>query len=267
MNLIMSLLEFVMKNSYLCFQDRVWHQVDGTAMGTACAPTYANIVVYMREKDVLHEMSRHIYLYRRFLDDVFAYMAASAVEELKARLNAMHPKIRFDFVSNPHEASFLDLCISKGERFARDGRFDLSVHQKKMNLYLYIPYRSFHTEAMKKSFILTELMRYIRNNSGADGYYELRSLFWQRLRDRGYPSAFLLPIFNNIYYSDRPYFLWPSAQLLNCPQLQRAPPRSATLLRRIARLQSAMRPSVGGTDATMAGAEERPLVFVVPYSP
>jgi hypothetical protein len=261
MELIMALLEFVMRNSYLTFQGNVWHQVDGTAMGTACAPVYANIVVYMREKDVLQSMRQHIYLYRRFLDDIFAYIAPSAVEELKARLNAMHPKIRFEFVSHPREASFLDLCISKGERFAREGRFDLAVHQKKMNLYLYIPFRSFHTEAMKKSFILTELMRYIRNSSAAEGYYALRVLFWQRLRDRGYPSAFLQPIFNTIFYCDRPFFLWPSAELLRCPQLQRARPRSATLLRRLARLESAECASAA------AGGGERPLVFVVPYSP
>jgi hypothetical protein len=257
----MDLLDFVMKNSYLTFQDKVWHQVDGTAMGTACAPVYANIVVYMREKEVLHSMRQHIYLYRRFLDDIFAYVAPSAVEELKTQLNAMHPKIRFEFVSHPREASFLDLCISKGERFAREGRFDLAVHQKKMNLYLYIPFRSFHTEAMKKSFILTELMRYIRNSSAAEGYYALRALFWQRLRDRGYPSAFLQPIFNTIFYCDRPFFLWPSAELLSCPQLQQARPRSATLLRRLARLESAQCASAA------AGGEERPLVFVVPYSP
>ena len=38
-----------------------------------------------------------------------------------------------------------------------------------MNLYLYIPYNSFHTDAMKRSFIQTELMRYIRNSSDRRG--------------------------------------------------------------------------------------------------
>ncbi len=261
MELIMSLLEFVMNNSYLTFRDGVWHQVDGTAMGTACAPTYANIVVYMREKDVLHEMRRYIFLYRRFLDDVFVYMAASGVKELQARLNGMHPKIRFDFVIDTQQASFLDLCISKGDRFRRDGRFDLSVHQKKMNLYLYIPYRSFHTDAMKRSFIQTELMRYIRNSSSADGYYSLRGLFFQRLRDRGYPSSFLLPIFNSVFYDDRPFFLWTSAELLSCPQLQLTQPRSTTLLRRLARLRAAEQ------TASADKAKDSPLVFVIPYSP
>ena len=261
MELIMSLLEFVMNNSYLTFRDGVWHQIDGTAMGTACAPTYANIVVYMREKDVLHEMRRYIYLYRRFLDDIFIYMATEGVKEMQARLNSMHPKIRFDFVVDAQQASFLDLCISKGERFHRDGRFDLSVHQKKMNLYLYIPYRSFHTDAMKRSFIQTELMRYIRNSSSPDGFYSLRTLFFHRLRDRGYPSAFLQPIFNSLFYADRPFFLWSSADLLNCPQLRLSEPRSTTLLRRLMRLRAERQ------TASAAVSTDSPIVFVVPYSP
>jgi len=265
--LIMKLLEFVMRNSYLQYRDGVWHQKDGTAMGTSCAPPYANIVVYMRERIVLADMQTDrqlVHLYCRFLDDVFAYMAAHAVDEFKHRMNSLHPKLRFDFVVDEKEASFLDLRIHKGTRFNATGVFDLSVHQKKMNLYLYIPYRSFHTDAMKRSFILTELMRYIRNSSSVQDYNALRSLFYQRLRDRGYPSAFITPIFNSVFYSDRPYFLWPSKQLLDCPRLAEEPPRSATLIRRINRQRAA---EVNSADAEGQPATEQPLVFVVPYSP
>jgi hypothetical protein len=260
--LIMALLRFVMSNSYLTFRDNVWHQVDGTAMGTACAPAYANIVVYIRERDVLDAMGAHIFLYRRFLDDVFAYLERHAVAELRHRLNSMHPKLRFDFVVDEHEASFLDLRIHKGARFQAEGRFDLSVHQKKMNLYLYIPYRSFHPDAMKRAFIQTELLRYIRNSSSEQEYYDLRSLFHQRLRDRGYPSAFLTPLFNAVRYEDRGYFLWPSKQLLEHPQLHAQPPRSELLLRRLQRLRAAA--AASDAESQCGGA---PLVFVVPYSP
>jgi hypothetical protein len=260
--LIMSLLEFVMSNSYLTYRDNVWHQCDGTAMGTSCAPPYADIVVYMRERDVLSDMRQHIFAYYRYLDDIFAVMAASAVPEFQHRMNNLHPRLRFEFAVDLHNAAFLDLRVFKGPRFAEHSVFDLSVHQKKMNLYLYIPYRSFHTDAMKKSFILTELMRYIRNSSSAEGYYALRALFFQRLRDRGYPSAFITPIFNSVFYSDRSYFLWPSKQLLDHPNLYAQPPRSATLIRRVQRLRAAA--DANAADGTVT---TQPSVFIVPYSP
>jgi hypothetical protein len=254
--LIMSLLEFVMRNSYLHFKDAIYHQIDGTAMGTACAPTYANIVVYMLEKQTIADLGADLYLYRRFLDDVFAYVRADRALELQVRLNSLHRKIRFEFVTHPSHAAFLDLWISKGTRFHACGILDLAVHQKKMNLYLYIPYLSFHPEAMKRSFIQTELTRYIRNSSERADYVQLKQIFYQRLRDRGYPHAFLQPVFAGIRYADRSYFLWPSSRPLSQhPLLSTCPPQSACLLRRLAQ------------QAQQLPGDRTPPVFVIPYSP
>jgi hypothetical protein len=259
--LIMDLLSFVMRNSYLTFKDVVFHQIDGTAMGTSVAPTYANIVVYMLERRVIAEFGASLYLYRRFLDDVFVYLCPTVVERFKARMNSLHPKLLFDFVDTTNDAAFLDLSIEKGVRFHTDGRFDLRVHQKKMNLYLYIPYRSFHTEAAKRSFIQTELMRYIRNSSDRDAYLRLKGLFWDRLRDRGYPSRFLSTIFDSIFYDDRHYFLLPTAHLAQHPHIRTSLPRSACLLRKLQRQE------LDFGRSTITGRRSSPPVFMIPYSP
>lgn len=239
MELLMALLSFVMENSYLSFKDCVYHQIDGTAMGTSVAPVYANIVVYMLERDTVRQMGADLRLYRRFLDDVFAFIRRDRAVEFQTRLNSLTPKLRFEFSSDPHEAAFLDLHIYKGPRFLQSGIFDLRVHQKKMNLYLYIPFRSFHTTAAKRAFIQTELMRYIRNSSSIEAYIDLKHIFYTRLRDRGYPHAFLQPLFQSIFYCDRPYFLSSSAALPQHPLLPLSPPRSACLLKRLARAESA----------------------------
>ena len=259
--LIMDLLSFVMRHSYLTFKGQTFHQIDGTAMGTAAAPIYANIVVYQWEKQTVHEFTEasSLYLYRRFLDDIFAYIRACDVDRFMTRMNQLHPKLVFEFASHESEAAFLDLSIFKGDRFHRDGRFDLRVHQKKMNLYLYIPYLSFHTDAAKRSFIQTELMRYIRNSSDQQDYNSLKAIFYGRLRDRGYPHAFLKPLFESIYYADREYFLLPSAEQLAHPELKSRPPLSTCLLKRIARASTAALWTPGLTTP--------PPVFIVPYTP
>ncbi len=258
--LIMDLLRFVMKNSYLTFLDLVYHQIDGTAMGTSVAPTYANIVVYMLERKVIHHFGDAIYLYRRFLDDVIVYLDPLVADRLKVAMNDLHCKLHFDFIDSTDDASFLDLLIHKGDRFRTVALFDLKVHQKKMNLYLYIPYHSFHTDAAKRSFIQTELMRYIRNSSDQQSYLNLKSLFYARLRDRGYPTRFLSVIFDSIFYCDRPYFLSPSVDLPNHPLLPIQPPRSSCLVRKLEQLQNER----GGGLTTKV---DTPPVFVIPYSP
>ena len=262
-DLIMDLLSFVMQESYLQFNGQVYQQIDGTAMGTAVAPMYANIVVYMLERQVIEEFTTcGLHLYRRFLDDIFAYVQPSILDRLQLRLNSLHPKLRFEFVTHSTEAVFLDLCIYKGARWQRSSIFDLRVHQKAMNLYLYIPWQSFHTTAAKRSFIQTELMRYIRNSSDVEAYITLKHTFYTRLRDRGYPAAFLCELFNSIYYDDRHLFLWPSSRLMQHPELHSRPPRSLCLLKRVGR---ASRISSAVCTETR---DSRPApVFVIPYSP
>lgn len=252
---IMDLLSFVMHHSYLTFKGKVYHQRDGTAMGTTVAPTYANIVVYMLERHMIKTFGPELITYRRYLDDVWAYVQRGHIDRLKTCLNSLHPKLVFEFSTDPIEAAFLDLHIFKGDRFAEKRLLDLRVHQKKMNLYLYIPFSSYHTDAAKRSFIQTELMRYIRNTSDQRHYNQLKQTFYSRLRDRGYPDKFLQPVFSSIFYSDRDYFLYPSAELMNHPDILKLPPRSACLLKRMLRAQNTP------VNAT------RPPVFVIPFSP
>lgn len=254
---LMDLLTFVMENAYLSFHDNVFHQIDGTAMGTSVAPTYANIVVYMLERQLVQEFHTRgtLLIYRRYLDDIFAYIKASDSVEFQTRMNQLDPKLTFEFASDPDSAAFLDLAIHKDKRFRARGIFDTRVHQKKMNLNLYIPFNSFHTTAAKRSFIVTELMRYIRNSSDEEDYMALKRLFFQRLRDRGYPSSFLEPEFNSIFYADRHYFLMDSAEpLLSHPLIHSAPPLSKTLQRTLA-------------DASARASSRQKIVFVLPYTP
>ena len=258
--LVMDLLRFVMNNSYLSFKSTLYHQIDGTAMGTSCAPIYANIIVAMLEQQILTDFGPDIFLYRRFLDDVFAYVTVDVADRFMARLNSLHPKLKFEFVSHPTEASFLDLLIYKGPQFESDGRFDLRVHQKKMNLYLYLPYHSYHTDAAKRSFIQTELTRYIRNSTHRSDYVDLKHTFYQRLRDRGYPHAFLEPIFESIFYEDRKLFLISAKELPTHPILLSQMPRSTCLLKRLARAQRNVQPDG-------ANVLPPPPVFIIPYTP
>jgi len=214
---IMDLLSLVMNESYLQYHDTMYKQIDGTAMGTSVAPVYANIFVYMLERQLVQQyMSDGIlYFYRRFLDDVFLLVNPSSTLMVQTGFNSLNAKLQFDFITSDKQAAFLDLQLYKGSRFMESGILDMKVHQKSLNLYLYIPYKSFHTPAMKKSFITMELVRYIRNSSDLESYMDVKTKFYARLRDRGYPSRLLNGLFESVSYTDRRLFLLRSAERSN----------------------------------------------------
>ena len=207
-NLYLQAMRIILENNVLQFKGKFYRQGKGTAMGTPFAPPYADIFVYQLEKQVITELSHMIIIYKRFLDDVQAVLKSNAdVNLFQLKLNSLNQFIKFVFKVSPSESEFLDLHFFKGERFNQSGILDIKVHQKSMNTYLYIPYRSCHPSHVKGAFIVTELLRYIRNSSSQSDYIQIKRLFFSRLRARGYPTNFLRSYFDKVRYKDRSTFL------------------------------------------------------------
>lgn len=211
-NTICSLLKLILENNYFKANRKLYKQIKGTAMGTPCAVVFANIYMFMTfDKPLRIQLGEHVRLYGRFIDDIIIITSHLAENTLHHTMNAANPVVTLAIKSSPRRCEFLDLVIYKGTRFDQNGILDLSVHQKDFNLYLYIPWNSFHLRSMKVSFIQTELRRYIRNSSSYSEFERIRASFFHRLRDRGYPAAFLINTFKTISYYDRARFLGKSA--------------------------------------------------------
>lgn len=207
-SIICQLFEFVLTQNYFNANGNTYRQIKGTAMGTPSAVVFANIYMFMTyDQPLLLIIKPHVVLYSRFIDDVFVVTSGLPPTKLHGLMNRTNRKITLSIQSSPSSVDFLDLVIHKGTRFNEKQIFDLSVHQKEFNSYLYIPWNSFHTRAMKLAFIATELRRYVRNSSSKQSYERIRAAFYHRLRNRGYPRPFLIEAFEPIRYADRDRFL------------------------------------------------------------
>lgn len=89
------LLEIATKNQLFTFQDQLYEQVDGVAMGSPLGPLMANVFMcHIEEKlEIDGLLPEHYY---RFVDDTLTSMPglSSANNFLKV-LNEVHPSIRF----------------------------------------------------------------------------------------------------------------------------------------------------------------------------
>ncbi|CDR48584.1 RHTO0S18e03334g1_1, partial [Rhodotorula toruloides] len=207
-NFIGEATSFVLENNYLSFQDQVYHQTDGTAMGTSMAPTYANLFVAAFEDQFKIPYLDNLLYYGRYIDDVLAIVHGSKEKALKVveHLNALHPKLQFDAEISDRAIPFLDIHLYLRKDTVTPGKVTLhtKVYQKPLNAYQYIPWSSYHPESVKLAFIKGELTRYIRISSSYSDYLRVAQLFWKRLRRRGYPVRWLRRAFKMVtYHSQR----------------------------------------------------------------
>jgi hypothetical protein len=217
---ILNLLQIILTNNYLEFKGKYFLQILGVAMGTPVAVVLANIFMFILERKIIGnpENAKCIDMYVRYLDDIFAVFNSNA-EKIIGQLNKMHPNIKLDYVLSDSSVDFLDLHIFKGAQFQSLSLLDTTVHQKQLNSYLYIPFKSWHPAHCKGGFVMTELQRYVRNSSSFKSYLKLKWIFYARLRARGYPPKFLRDYFDRVKYRDRDIFLSPSAKKKDASRL------------------------------------------------
>ena len=64
-------LELILYNNYFLFDDTIFHQILGTAMGTKCAPSYAKIFMCHFEEAAMNQFSVQPFMWKRSIDVLF----------------------------------------------------------------------------------------------------------------------------------------------------------------------------------------------------
>ena len=159
------ILEQVLTANIFEFDQKLFLQKIGTAMGTVCAPPFANI--FMRKIDILlrnlaQNLTKNkedpIRLYRRFLDDIFIVWRGSVedLQEFLEEMNKIHPTIKFTaemtspykcHMKGPHDCfchqtqsiPFLDTSVS-----IREGKFFTDLYRKPTDRCQYLLPSSCH---------------------------------------------------------------------------------------------------------------------------
>lgn len=182
-DLIIDLLEWVLCSNYFEFNGTLYHQRNGTAMGTPVAPTYANIVLFQMESELVLTASPRLFM--RYLDDLFGiFRSRAAAEQYVREFNAICPDIQLESVTYGDNGIFLDIM-----GYIDDTSIKTRLYQKPMNRYLYIKPQSRHQKHVFRNFIRSELRRYRLYCTEDADYDTCVHLFQKRLIRRGYSYA------------------------------------------------------------------------------
>ncbi|OAQ57234.1 reverse transcriptase (RNA-dependent DNA polymerase) domain-containing protein [Pochonia chlamydosporia 170] len=205
---ISQMIKFVMENNYFSFQDQVWKQLDGLAMGTSCAPLLANIYAayYERKRQLVYQPG--VRLYNRYIDDILVIFEGTRKELMHFLNQVKLGPLTINWDVSLLKKEFLDIEILKS-RDQSGPKLVTRLFKKQMNRHLYIPWSSAHPLHVKKAFVKAELIRFAIISSEVEYFADARSQFYGNLRRRGYPSQVLENWFKQVSYEQRAIFLSP----------------------------------------------------------
>jgi len=209
---IPDLLDIVMNFNCFTFQGRYFYQRNGIAMGTSCAPSFANVNLGQKEvfvEDIVNlpkGPKKGLIFYVRYIDDIFLVYKGSRTD-LQSLLNEMSQKfspfkIGWEISSSLEAKPFLDMELFFEQGFGPVG-LQTRVYRKRMNKHQYIPWSSAHPIAVKKAFIKAELTRFMTISSSRKLYEERVMEFMDALNRRGYPASTLRLWTKQVNYKDR----------------------------------------------------------------
>ena len=92
---IVSLLTFVLSNNYFMFNDKIYKQIHGCAMGSPVSPIVANLCMEDIEESAIIALTVPPKVWKRYVDDSFCIIKKDEIPTFHNKLNSMDPHISF----------------------------------------------------------------------------------------------------------------------------------------------------------------------------
>ena len=110
------LLNFAVKANHFIFNNQLYNQIDGVAMGSPLGPSLANIFMFALEEKFLDNCPSDFkpILYRRYVDDTFGtFRNKQQVDNFLSYINSCHKNITFTAeISTDDKLPFLDTLVT-----------------------------------------------------------------------------------------------------------------------------------------------------------
>lgn len=203
---IKKMVRFVMDNNYLEYKGQRFHQMNGLAMGTSCAPVIANLYAAWFERKARIVYQDGVLLYVRYIDDILCIFQGSRNEAKVFCANLKIGPLHIGWAPSLERNEFLDIELLRMPNIS-PRIVHTRLFRKPMNRHLYIPWSSAHPSHVKKGFVKAELIRFAIICSTHEYFADARREFYGNLRRRGYPAQTLNEWFKQVTYDSRPVLL------------------------------------------------------------
>jgi len=200
---ILDLLEITLKCNDFEFNNNIYLQTLGTAMGKIYAPSLANL--YLLDLDYLatHNFKIKPKFFFRYLDDLF-FIWEGTIEELKEYeiyLNNLIPDIKLTMTSSMESNNFLDVLIYKSQTQEGDYSLQTKVFFKETDTHQLLRRDSFHPTHTFRGILKAQFIRFRRLSTTDKDYLDTSKEFISFLLDRGYTRTMSKKIMWDVFYN------------------------------------------------------------------
>ena len=180
-----TLLNLSIRDAPFRFQNKVYKQVDGVAMGNPLAPIIADLWMQKIEEKLNRFSTNKPMIWLRYVDDVFCLFTISKtkIEEFHTRIDKWHKNLKFTLVfEEDNSISFLDVLVTRQE-----DKLATSMYRKPTHTGLYMLWDSCQNRRYKLGLIRTLVIRIYRICSTETAKKEELDTLRSTLLDNGYP--------------------------------------------------------------------------------
>ena len=193
-NQFLQLLKLAVTEIYFMFNQRLYLQTDGCAMGSPLGCSLANVFLCHHEAKWLDNCPQNFkpLLYRRYVDDTFMlFRERSHIPLFLNYLNQQHPNIKFTHeIESNDKLNFLDVTVEK-----YDNNFKTAVYRKAVFSGLGMNFSSFVAKSYKRNLItclVTRAFKICSHSTTFDIELEFLKDFFLK---NGFPINFINKMF------------------------------------------------------------------------
>ncbi|XP_041424973.1 uncharacterized protein LOC121395471 [Xenopus laevis] len=205
---ILDCLEVVLKKNYFKFEDFFYWQRQGTSMGSAVAPSLANLFVFDLEKKLFlkEPYLQYIVHYYRYVDDILIIWDGprETFMDMVEQANTAHKTVKFTMEVSDTAINFLDVQIK-----LENNSLSTNLYRKEMDRNNLLHRKSFHNPQTLNAIPKGQYMRAKKIASSNTGYKMACKELTERFVQRGYPKGQLRAVENEVQKIERGDLLKP----------------------------------------------------------
>ena len=149
------LLLLCTKNVHFTFNNDIYQQCDGVAMGSTLGPVYAGLFIVELEKTLLPKLIEHMTPWKRYVNDSITTIKLTSIDHVLMILNTFHKNIKFTYeLEINNKISFLDVLLIR-----KNDTLETTIYRKSTNNGVYLHWNSFAPKNWKRSTLRSILAR------------------------------------------------------------------------------------------------------------